>query len=125
MSDAGSIRVDPLSHASRGWPSAAPSAQPTTSTPDREWDPILICIAGYVLVVVGRVHDLFPALNVVRPAIVTGLLSILLFALDDRAVRQWKWIATGTTRWLFALFVWSVLSIPTAVVPGHSFDFVM
>ena len=125
MSDAGSIRVDALSHATRGWPSAAPSAQPTTSTPDREWDPVLICIAAYVLTVVGRVHDLFPTLSVVRPAIVTGLLSIILFALDDRPVRRWKWIASNTTYWLMALFAWSVLSIPGAVVPGHSFDFVL
>src|SRR5262245_12878106 len=125
MSDAGSIRVDALSHATRGWPSAAPSAQPTTSTLDREWDPVLICIAAYVLTAVGRVHDLFPTLSVVRPAIVTGLLSIILFALDGLPVRRWKWIASNTTYWLMALFAWSVLSIPGAVVPGHSFDFVL
>src|SRR5262249_5327710 len=125
MSDAGSIRVNALSHATRGWPSAAPSAQPTTSTQDREWDPVLICIAAYVLTAVGRVHDLFPTLNVVRPAIVTGLLSIILIALDDRPVRRWKWLTSNATYWLLGLFAWSVLSIPGAVVPGHSFDFVI
>jgi len=74
---------------------------------------------------VGRVHELFPALNVVRPAILTGLLSIILFLTDQRSVRRWKWVSTGPTPWLLALFAWSVLSIPTALVPGASFDFVM
>lgn len=124
MSDAGSFPIDAVSHATRGWPQAAPSAQPTTSTPDREWDPVLICTAGYVLTVVGRVHDLFPALNVVRPAIVTGLLSILLVALDGRSVRKWTWLSSRTTTYLLALFAWAVLSIPGAIVAGHSFDFV-
>jgi len=125
MSDVGSIRVDAVTHATRGWPSTAPSAQSTTSTPDREWDPLLICLAAYVLTVVGRVHELFPALNVVRPAIVSGLLSILLLLTDQQSVRRWKWISTGATTWLLALLGWSLLSIPTALVPGYSFDFVM
>src|SRR5262245_28111235 len=125
MSDGGSIRVDAVSHVIRGWPSAAPSAQPTTSTQDREWDLLLTCTAGYVLTAVGRVHELFPALNVVRPAILTGLLSILLILADGQAVRRWKWISTGTTSWLLALFAWMVVTIPGALVPGHSFDYVL
>lgn len=125
MSDAGSIRVNAGAHGSRGWPSAASSVQPTTSTPDREWDLLLTCTAGFVLVAVGRIHELFPALNVVRPAIATGLLSILLFALDRQGVRRWKSISTGTAIWLLALLGWSLLSIAAALSPGHSFDFVV
>jgi O-antigen ligase len=125
MSDAGFIRADAVTHGSRGWPLAASSVQPTTSTSDREWDPLIACTAGFVLTAVGRVHELFPTLNVVRPAIVTGLLSILLFALDGQSVRRWKAISTGTTTWLVALLVWSVISIPTALSAGHSIDFVM
>lgn len=122
MSDASSLRVGSVTTL-RGWPSARFSAQPTTSTPDREWDLLLLCTAGFVLTAVGRVHELFPSLNVVRPAIVTGLLSILLFALDDRPSRRWKWIAGGPMTWLLALAGWAVLSIPGALVPGHSFDY--
>jgi O-antigen ligase len=100
--------------------------QPTTSTPDREWDLLLACIAGFVLTAVGRIHELFPTLNVVRPAITTGLLSILLLLFfDRRPVRRWSAISGGaTTTWLLALVGWAVLSIAGALAPGHSFDFV-
>ena len=124
MSDADSILVDAVPRSTRGWPSAAPSAQPTTSTLDREWDLLLVCTAFYVLTVVGRVHELFPPLNVVRPAITTGLLSIILFLTDRLAIRRWKWLSGGPTPWLLALFGWMLLSIPTALVPGNSFDYV-
>ena len=123
MSDAGSIRVDAVTHGNRGWPLAAPSAQPTTSTIDREWDPLLACTAGFVLTAVGRVHELFPALNVVRPAMTTGLLSILLLFAASQGIRRWSAISTGTTTWLIALLIWAVLSIPSALSPGHSFDY--
>src|SRR5215510_14076571 len=106
MSDAGSFRVDAVTHGNRGWPLAAPSAQPTTSTPDREWDPLLACIAGFVLTAVGRVHELFPALNVVRPAMATGLLSILLLLIDSQGIRRWRSTSTGTMTWLIALLIW-------------------
>jgi putative inorganic carbon (hco3(-)) transporter len=124
MSDADSIRVDAVTHGNRGWPLAAPSAQPTTSTIDREWDLLLACIAGFVLTAVGRVHELFPALNVVRPAMTTGLLSIILLSLDSQSIRRWRSISTGTTTWLVALLIWAVLSVPGALSAGHSFDFV-
>ena len=124
MSDADSILVDAVPHTTRGWPSVAPSAQPTTSTLDREWDLLLVCTAFYVLTVVGRVHDLFPPLNVVRPAITAGLLSIILFLTDRLAIRRWTWLSGGPTPWLLALFGWMVLSIPGALLPGHSFEYV-
>ena len=124
MSDGGSIRVDAITHDSRGWPLAAPSAQPTTSTIDREWDLLLACIAGFVLTAVGRIHELFPALNVVRPAMATGLLSIILLSLDGQSIRRWRLISTGTTTWLVALLIWAVLSVPGALSAGRSFDYV-
>jgi O-antigen ligase len=83
-----------------------------------------VCTAFYVLTAVGRVHELFPPLNVVRPAITAGLLSIILFLTDRLAVRRWKWLSGGPTPWLLALFGWMVLSIPTSLVPGNSFDYV-
>jgi O-antigen ligase len=82
-----------------------------------------VCIVGFVLTDVGRVHQLFPALNVVRPAMATGLLSILLLLVSRQGIRRWRAISTGTTKWLVALVIWSVLSIPGALSPGHSFDY--
>jgi O-antigen ligase len=83
-----------------------------------------VCTAFYVLTAVGRVHELFPPLNVVRPAITAGLLSIILFLTDRLAVRRWAWLSHGPTSWLLALFGWMVMTVPGALVPGHSFDYV-
>ena len=43
---------------------------------DEKWDMLLVCIAGYFLASVGRVHELFPVLQILRPAVVGGLLAI-------------------------------------------------
>jgi len=50
--------------------------------PDLKWDLLLVCLAGYILTAVGRIHQLFPALELLRPAIVTGALAMVLYLLD-------------------------------------------
>ena len=37
---------------------------PSLRQADATWDPLMICIAGYILVAVGRVHQLFPAIAI-------------------------------------------------------------
>jgi O-antigen ligase len=94
------------------------------SRSDARWDLLLVCLAGYTLVAVGRVHQLFPVIDAVRPVIVTGLLSIVLYLSDERADRRLRWVTGGTSTWLIALLIWSVLSIPMALVDGIAFDMV-
>jgi probable O-glycosylation ligase (exosortase A-associated) len=89
---------------------------------DLKWDPLMLCIAGYVLVAVGRVHQLFPVLGLFRPAIVMGLFAVLLLVRDGSRVRRVRWVLVPTTRCIIAFLVWIALSTPIALVRGTSFD---
>ena len=53
-------------------PSRAPVsfAAATVTAPDRGWDLLLVCVAGYIATAVGRIHQLFPALQLLRPTFV-------------------------------------------------------
>ena len=82
----------------------------------------MICIAGYVLVAVGRVHQLFPVLALFRPAILMGALAMLLFLRDTSSVRRVRRVLIPTTQWVIALLFWIALSTPGAIVRGTSFD---
>jgi O-antigen ligase len=103
----------------------APPRTRVTTRPDSRWDALLICIAGYILVAVGRVHELFPALAVVRPVTITGGLAILLYVLDKRADRRLHLVNSRMTYWLLSLVAWMIASIPGALVAGSSFDLVI
>jgi len=100
-------------------PDAAASAQ---CAADLRWDPLMICIAGYVLVAVGRIHQLFSVIGLFRPAILMGALAILLFYSDRRSIRRVLWVLVPTTKFVIALMVWMALSTPGAIVRGTSFD---
>src|ERR1051325_7651800 len=89
---------------------------------DLKWDPLMICIAGYVLVAVGRVHQLFPVLALFRPAILMGALAVLLFVRDGSSIRRVRWVLGPTTRCVIAFLVWIAVSTPIALVRGTSFD---
>ena len=89
---------------------------------DAKWDPLMLCIAGYVLVAVGRVHQLFPLLGLFRPAILMGALAIVLFFNDTSPIRRLRWVQVPTTRFVVALLVWIALSTPGAIVRSTSFD---
>jgi O-antigen ligase len=95
------------------------------SRSDLKWDLLLVCVAGYVLTAVGRVHQLFPALGVLRPAMLTGLLAIVLFWFDRYEIRRARHLFTPPTKFLLALLCWMMLSVTGALVPGASFELVV
>jgi O-antigen ligase len=97
---------------------------PAAFVPELKWDWLLACVAGYILTAVGRVHQLFSVLQLLHPAILTGLLAITLYLLDQRGSRRSALVWTRTTKWLMALLVWMMLSVPSALVAGNSFDLV-
>ena len=109
------------------WDSAAsPVIAPAAAAGSRDlrWDLLLICIAGYLLAAVGRVHQLFPAVQALRPMVLLGLLAVALYVRDQRTERRARLLWTSTTKWLMALLVWIVISVPTSLWPGYSFDLV-
>ena len=76
-----------------------------------------------MLMSVGRVHQLF-GLEMLRPAVLTGALALVLYVFDRREVRRARYLWVPTTKWLLALFVWMVLSVPGSLAEGISFTLV-
>jgi O-antigen ligase len=120
--------MDPL--ATTIEPTAAARSVPTESPgrqarePDVRWDLLLLCVAGYLLTSVGRVHQLFPVLEVFRPAILTGLIAIAMYLADRHDERQSNLLWVRPSKYLIALLVWMILSVPGSLVRGTSFDLV-
>jgi O-antigen ligase len=86
------------------------------------WDLLLICVAGYMLMAVGRVHQLYPVLQILRPAALFGFGALVLYLLDERRSRQLHRLWVPTTVCLLALLSWIVVSIPTSIYRGNSYN---
>ena len=98
---------------------------PAAQAPDLRWDFAMICVAGYILTAVGRVHQLFPAVGSLRPAILTALFAIALYFFDRHEQRRSKYVLNATTtKLLLVLLAWMVLSVSGALVISRSFDVV-
>src|SRR3954468_3257380 len=100
---------------------AGPIAAAPATTP-RAWDPLLLSVALYILTAVGRIHQLFGALEALHLAALAGMLAIGLYAFDGNAERRAGAIR-GSTPWLIAaLLIWMLASMPFALNVGTSFD---
>jgi O-antigen ligase len=119
MSQADSL-TSPFPHHSAPTAVSDPPVARRVSRADARWDPLLVCLAAYILFAVGRVHQLFPAVDVIRPVALTGFIAIILLALDRRADRRLSLLRLSTSRWLLALFAWMTVSIPTSLVLSES-----
>ena len=63
--------------------SATRDTPPTGAQPKaRHWDLLLVCVAVYLAAAVGRLHQLFPALLPLKPALVSAALAVGLFLLQ-------------------------------------------
>jgi O-antigen ligase len=89
---------------------------------DLQWDGLLLCIAGYILMSVGRVHQLFSVLEPLRLAILTGILATVIYLLDPQEHRRAAHVIGPTTTYLVAFLIWMVLSVPGSLRAGNSFD---
>ena len=104
------------------WPEpVTESRAPARPTP-RGWDPLLVCLSGFILTSVGRVHQLFPVLLPLKPALVTGGLAILLWVLDRSHKRRYGAFEMPVTRYVLALAAWIALSVPWALWVGGAFE---
>lgn len=96
-------------------------ATPAVRSTQAAWDVLLVCVAGYILMAVGRLHQLFPVLQTVRPALMFGLLAVVLYLIDGRQSRQLHRLWVPTTICLVGLLAWIALGIPGAIVQGNSY----
>ena len=99
-------------------------AAPAAYVPDLRWDLLLLCVAGHILTAVGRVHQLFPVVGVLRPALLTGLLAMALYLFDRQGERQPGRVVLPTTKLVLTFLAWTIASAAGAIVLGNSFDVV-
>lgn len=113
------MATNPFWHA---LPTSFVEREPLTTENSQQWDPLLICVAGYMLTAVGRVHQLFPALELFHPALVLGVGAIALYLFDHSETRQSRDVFVASTKYVVILLAWTALSVPGALVASHSFD---
>src|SRR5712691_9470632 len=87
------------------------------------WDPLLVCVAVYVATAVGRVHDLFPVLLALKPALVAAALAVGLYIVHQSGQRRFHRLRSPTTTCLLGLVLWAALSVPAALNQGVAFYF--
>src|SRR2546425_8273199 len=110
-------RLSPIARR-RGIPPAS-----LTGTPrDRYWDLLLVCVATYLATTVGRVHQLFPLLLPLKPALVSAVLAIALYILQQAGPRRIDSLRSSTTTYLLLLLLWVALSMPGALHQGMAFE---
>src|SRR6266567_7783789 len=106
---------------------ASPSwdAPPTGPKPKaRHWDLLLVCVAIYLATAVGRLHQLFPALLPLKPALVSAALAVGLFLLQQSGARSVTRLRGATTACVLGLLLWAALSVPGWLAPGLAYRFV-
>jgi O-antigen ligase len=79
-------------------------------------------LALYLLMAVGRLHQIVPGLAAIRPALVTSALAIVLYLMDRRRSRTLdRTMRLPSSRYVIALLVWMSFTVPGALWPGEAF----
>lgn len=102
---------------------AAPGVPALTGVGRGRWDLLLACVALYVATAVGRLHELFPVLQPLRPALVSAALAVGLLLLQQTGPRNIVRLRSATTTCVLGLLLWVTLSIPGALSQGIAFRF--
>jgi O-antigen ligase len=71
---------------------------------------------------VGRIHELFPILGYLKPALVATALGLGLYALQQRGLRNVGRLRSAATSCLLGLLLWGALSVPGALNQGLAFQ---
>ncbi|HEY6854096.1 MAG TPA: O-antigen ligase family protein [Gemmatimonadales bacterium] len=116
------MREQPLTADGAPW---APPSPPVVPRPKaRHWDLLLVCVAVYLATAVGRLHQLFPALLPLKPALVSAALAVGLFLLQQSGARRVTRVRGATTACVLGLLLWAALSVPGSLAPGLAYHFV-
>jgi probable O-glycosylation ligase (exosortase A-associated) len=86
------------------------------------WDLLLSCIAVYLATAVGRIHEVFPILQYVKPTLLAAVMAIALYLLQRSPQRRLSLVHSRTTACLIGLVLWGALSVPAALNQGLAFQ---
>lgn len=101
---------------------SAPVAASRPAPRDRRWDPLLICVAVFLLCAVARFHQLFPFLLPLKPALLSGALSVGLLLIDPQRIRSVGRLRGRPTMLILGMLLWVALSVPGALWQGGAFQ---
>jgi hypothetical protein len=86
-------------------------------------DLVLFAIAATMYTLVWRVQDLYPALGLLRPAMLTLGLALAVLAMDRHPARAVSRIRSPILGWMLALHGLVLLGIPGSLAPDVSLGF--
>lgn len=112
----------PLGRAGRRRSQVSPVREPAEPV-SAGWDALLVCVAIYIAAGVGRVHDLFPFLLPLKPALLSTVLAIGLLWLQPAGPRRITLLRSRPTTCLLWLLLWGAISIPFALTGGVAFQY--
>lgn len=114
--------VPPALFARAAQRASAPLPPPIETARPAAWDLLLACVALFIATAVGRVHDLFPVLGYLKPALMSTALGLGLYALQQRGQRHLVRLRSPVTTCVLGLLLWGALSIPGALNQGIAFQ---
>lgn len=98
-------------------------APPISRRPDvGGWDTLLVCVAACVATGVGRVHEIFPVLLPLKPALIAAILAVVLYVLQQSGPRRIERLQSRVTNCLIGLLLWAALGLPAALNQGVAFQ---
>jgi O-antigen ligase len=109
------------------WQRAPFDEDPAGEAPPQEtraprWDLLRVCVAVYVATAVGRVHELFPILLPLKPALLSAMLAMALYLLQPSNRWRLGLLRSSTTTCVLALAFWGALTVPMALNRGLAFQ---
>lgn len=91
-------------------------------------DPVRLCgwlaLLAFMLVMIGRIQELLPALAPIRLGLVSGGLAGLAWLYSSGSFSEKVPFDVKQVRYVLALLGLAIATLPVAVWPGHSFEFV-
>ena len=99
-------------------------APPRAAAIDAGWDPLLVSLVVYLLTAIGRLHQLFPLLSPLHPALLSAACAVVFYLLLPSGS---PWRRTGLLPrsrpllWMGAFLLWATLSVPGALWVGGAF----
>src|SRR5206468_1272543 len=100
------VRVGVIEATRRAAAPATTVASPVPGAAVLAWDALLVCVAVYIATSIGRVHQLFPILDLFKPALLATALTIGLWLLQQYGQRRIVLLNSTTTTCLLGLVIW-------------------
>jgi len=103
---------------------AASLTEQTTNSKPIKAQPVAYGIACMLLVFIGKVHELIPALQAMPVGKVVVALSVFLYFRSSRLKSTVSLFSFPQMRYYWGIVLLMFLSVPFGVWPGHSVDFI-